>query len=100
MIKTGQKSGFSREEAENIAVEALGFLAREPEYLGRFLAATGIGPHDIRNMAEDSSFLAGVLEFVMSDETLLLTFTENVRVRPTLIAAARFALAGDPADHV
>lgn len=91
---------MSRENAENLAVEALGFLAREPEHLGRFLAATGIGPHQIRDLASDPSFLAGVLEFLMSDETMLLTFTENARLRPTMIAAARFALAGDPADYV
>ncbi|AXS40874.1 DUF3572 domain-containing protein [Breoghania sp. L-A4] len=87
------------EEAEIIAVEALGFLAREPEHLGRFLAVTGIGPHAIRDVAGEPGFLAGVLEFLMSDETLLLAFTENARLRPTMIAAARYRLAGDPADH-
>lgn len=100
MQQTGQKSRLTFDEAETIAVAALGFLAREPEYLGRFLAATGIGPHHIRDLASDPSFLAGVLEFLMSDEALLLTYTENAGLRPTMIAAARFALAGDPADHV
>lgn len=95
----GKKSGITRDEAENLAIEALGFLAREPEHLGRFLAATGIGPHHIRDMASDPDFLAGVLEFLMADEPLLLTFTENARVRPTMIAAAHYLICGDPAVH-
>ncbi|MEH0072281.1 DUF3572 family protein [Pannonibacter sp. Pt2-lr] len=32
----------------------------------------------------------------MTDEPLLLAYCENSRVRPTMIAAARYALAGDP----
>ena len=30
--------------AEELAIAALGFIAGEPEQLGRFLAMTGIGP--------------------------------------------------------
>src|SRR4029450_7460703 len=37
-----------RHAAEALAVAALGFIAGEPERLGRFLAMTGIGPDSIR----------------------------------------------------
>ncbi|WP_148259282.1 DUF3572 domain-containing protein [Polymorphum gilvum] len=88
------------EKAEEIATEALLHLTRDPDQVGRFLAVSGIGPESIRTAASEPGFLAGVLEFLMTDEALLLAYCENAGVRPTMIAAARFVLAGDPADHV
>ncbi|MTH97711.1 DUF3572 family protein [Roseibium sp. RKSG952] len=83
------------EEAQKIAMEALTQLARDPELVGRFLAMAGIGPESIREAAAEPGFLAGVLEFYMSDEALLLAFCENAGLRPTMIAAARFTLSDD-----
>jgi hypothetical protein len=85
---------FDREEAEAVAIRGLGFLAGEPEALGRFLALTGIGPADLRAAAAEPEFLAGVLEFFLEDEALLLAFATQANIRPTLVAAARHALAG------
>lgn len=87
------------EQAQEIATNALINLTKEPELVGRFLAMAGIGPESIRLAAEEPGFLAGVLEFYMSDEALLLSYCENIGLRPTMIAAARFSLAGDPADY-
>jgi len=87
------------ETAQEIATQALVQLTKEPELVGRFLAVSGIGPESIRDAAAEPGFLAGVLEFYMGDEALLLTFCENTGVRPTMIAAARYALAGDLPDH-
>jgi hypothetical protein len=86
------RDALSTDEAEGLAIDALRFMAGEPEYLARFLAETGIGPDTLRTAASDPGFLAGVLEFVMSDETLLLTFVEHKRIRPTLVAVARHRL--------
>ena len=78
--------------AETLAIQALAFLGEEPAHLGAFLAATGIGPDNLRAAAAEPGFLAGVLEFVMNDEALLMVFAERTRIRPTLIAAARHRL--------
>lgn len=86
---------LSAEAAEELAVKALGYLAGNPEALGRFLSLTGIGPGDIRAAAREPGFLAGVLEFFLADESLLLAFVEEMRLRPTMVAAARYALAGE-----
>ncbi|WP_346432816.1 DUF3572 domain-containing protein [Breoghania sp.] len=100
MIGIERDSGLTPQEAEGIAVEALGFIAREPDHLGRFLAFSGLGPDTLRDAAAEPGFLAGVLEFLMSDESLLLTFTENARIRPTMIAVAHFRLVGSVDDDV
>ena len=98
MPSLGEKR-ISFEKAQEIAVEALLQLTRDPEQVGRFLAVSGIGPESIREAAQEPGFLAGVLEFYMADEAMLLAYCENAGLRPTMIATARFALAGDPADY-
>ncbi|MBD8890094.1 DUF3572 domain-containing protein [Roseibium litorale] len=94
------RAAITFDKAQEIATDALIHLTREPELVGRFLAISGIGPESIRLAAQEPGFLAGVLEFFMADEALLLSYCENAGLRPTMIAAARFALAGDPADYV
>ncbi|WP_407050721.1 DUF3572 domain-containing protein [Methyloraptor flagellatus] len=81
------------EHAEALAIQALAFLAEDPEVIGRFLAETGLGPENLRLAAREPGFLTGVLEYVMGDESLLLVFSERVRIRPTLIAVARNILS-------
>ena len=98
-MKKMQGKSLSVEEAQGIATEALLKLSRDPEQIGRFLAYSGIGPEMIRTAASEPGFLAGVLEFYMMDEPLLLAFCENAGIRPTMMAAARYTLAGGGSDH-
>jgi len=91
MIKA---SGGAREAAESLAVQALGYLAQEPERLGRFLALTGIAPDQIRTAAAESGFLAGVLAYLAQDETLLVRFAAEAGVPPGTVERARALLAG------
>lgn len=84
-----------REVAEIVAVQALSFIAGDPERLGRFLSETGIGPATLRSAAADPQFLISVLDFVLRDDTTVKAFAEASKLHPTNIAAARQAL-GDP----
>lgn len=84
---------LSHEDAEVIALKALGFLARDPERLGRFLALSGIDPAHIRVAAQDSRFLTGVLSHLLGDESLLLTFVADENLDPRLPALAAEVLA-------
>ncbi len=71
-----------------LAVQALAFIAQDGERLGRFLAVTGIGPAEIRQSAREPHFLAGVLDHLAGDETLLLAFAEHAGVDPAEISRA------------
>ena len=64
-----------------MAIQALTFIAADPDRLGRFLAATGIGPGDIRAAAREPLFLAGVLDHIAGDEKLLLAFAGDTGIR-------------------
>ena len=86
--------GAARAAAEALAVEALGFLAAEPERLGRFLAMTGIGAEAIRDAASESHFLVGVLDHVAGDERLLIEFAANAKIKPDAVMRAAATLGG------
>ena len=84
-----------REAAEIVAVQALSFIAGEPERLGLFLAESGIGPETLRTAAADPHFLGSVLDFVLRDDATVKAFAASSQHHPTTIAAARQALS-DP----
>ena len=81
--------------AEIVAIQALSFVANDPERLGAFLAESGIGPDTLRNAAADPQFLASVLDFVMRDDATVKAFASASQLHPTNIAAAHQAL-NDP----
>ncbi len=85
---------INRAEAEVIALKALGFLATEPERLSRFLTLSGVDLADIGTVAENPEFLAGLLNHLLQDESLLLTFTAEQEMDPRVPALAAEALAG------
>jgi hypothetical protein len=84
-----------REVAEIVAVQALSFIASNPERLGAFLAESGIGPNTLRGVAADPRFLAHMLDFVMRDDATVKAFAVASKLHPTNIAAAHQAL-NDP----
>ena len=83
-------------QAAEVAIAALGFLADDPERLERFLALSGLGPHNLREAAAEPKFLSAVLDYVTDDEKLLIAFATREGQRPEAIVRARVALAGTP----
>jgi hypothetical protein len=84
-----------KEVAEIVAIQALSFVAGDPERLGMFLAESGIGPETLRTAAANPHFLVSVLDFVMRDDATIKAFAKASEHHPTTIAAAHQAL-GDP----
>jgi hypothetical protein len=91
-----QRQKATSEAASAMAVTALGFIAGDGERLGRFLAITGIGPESIRAAAREPDFLLGVLDYLVSDEPLLMAFAKENGFEPEHVARAREVLAGPP----
>ena len=87
-----QPSSNAREAAEILAIQALGFIAEEPERLGVFLNATGLSVERLRESANAPGFLAGVLDHMLADESLLLAFATAAALDPAEVARARNAL--------
>ena len=88
------KVKLTQRAAETVAVQALSFIASDPERLGLFLASTGIGPGDIRAAAREPLFLAGVLDHLANNEAVMMAFAAETGIEPASILAARETLAG------
>ncbi len=82
-----------------LAIQALAYIAAEPERLNRFLGMTGIAPGQVRAAAHEPDFLAGVLEHILGEETLLLAFAQNAGIDPAEVMHARRALGGKGDDE-
>ena len=85
---------LSRDAAETLALEALGWLAAEPERIGTFLGIAGAAPEELRTRAGEPEFLGFVLDFLLSDEETLLAFCGECAIAPDRPLRARAALPG------
>ena len=88
----------SSDEAEILAIHALGFLAADGERLQRFMDLTGMDVAAIRAGAANPAFLGGILDHLLADESLLLVFAEDQQMRPERIAELRRKLPGAAVD--
>lgn len=88
------RTRFSAEAAETIALQALGFLATDAERAQRLLDLTGLSPQELRASAADPSLLAGILDYLLSHEPLLLEFAESADLQPEDVVGARRNLPG------
>lgn len=85
--------------AETLGLQALGWLAGRPEDAGRFLSMTGANAEEMRDRAADPEFLGFVLDFLLSDEDLLLAFCDDTGTQPDRPARGRAALPGGDLPH-
>jgi hypothetical protein len=85
------------EEAQTVALQALGHLAGDPDALSRFLALTGADPAEVATRARngDRALLSAVLEHYLNFEPDLLAFCSAAGLKPTLPAAAAQVLSGE-----
>ena len=84
---------ITRDEAESIALSALSYITGHEEALGRFLAMSGLEPGAIRSAAASPGFLAAILDYVASDEPLLIALARELDTRPGRIMEAHRPLS-------
>ena len=87
------------EQAERIAIEALGWLAGNDELCPVFLGASGAAPEDLRSLAGDPAFLASVLDFVTMDDAWVIAFCDAHGLKYEDPLKARYALPGAEQVH-
>ena len=84
---------MSQNDAVAMAIEVTGALAARREALERFLLDSGLTPDTIRQAAASPGFLASVLDYVASDEALLIDIADRIGRHPARIAEARAILS-------
>jgi hypothetical protein len=79
----------TEEGAEILALQALGWLAGDEARMSRFLALSGLDPAALRAVADSRDTARAVMDFLLSDEELLLDFCEIAQIRPQDFPAYR-----------
>ena len=85
---------MTRETAEILGLQGLGWLAGTPDGLERFLAASGADAGSLRQAASDPAQLGLILEFLLAHEDLLVRFCEDSSTKAQAVHAARQILEG------
>jgi hypothetical protein len=86
------------DEAAALACAVAAWLVRDEGRRQRFLALTGMDLPALRAGLEDPGVQAAVLEYLLADESLLLTFTSEENVPPDLPRLAWMRLTGPEHD--
>ena len=84
------------EEAKNLALSAFSYIANDEEHLTRFMSLSGLTGATIRQAASAPGFLPGVLDYVVSDEALLVEVAKDLQIIPERVMEAHLVLS--PSD--
>ena len=85
---------MTAEQAELLAIRALGWLAGNDELWPAFLGATGASVDSLRTAAADPAFLASVLDFLTQADATVIAFCDAGGLTYEAPLAARRALPG------
>jgi len=89
---------ISEGAAQALALTALAYVLEDPDRAARFCAASGVAGTDLAAQLGDASFLGGVLDFVLDDETLLAEVAAGAGLPPETVLGARRRLPGGPVE--
>ncbi len=83
----------SPDDADALALNALGWVLADDERAARLLSLTGLTPDILRERLTDRAVLAAVLDFLANHEPDLLLAADALSVEPRVLLAARESLA-------
>lgn len=75
------------EEAEILALQALGWVLQDEDRAQRLLALTGLDPRELRSGLEDPAMLSSLLGFLANHEPDLVACAESIGVEPSKLGA-------------
>ena len=85
--------------AEALALQALAWVMGDDDLRGAFMGQSGLSGDDVRAGVSDPGFLAGLLDFVMSDDRSVMAFCDMVGVGYDQPMLARQSLPGQGDVH-
>ncbi len=89
------------DSAQTLALQALSFVVADEKALRTLLTQTGLTGDEMREAAATLEFQAGVLDFLMRHEDMLMAFCESEGITPDDPARAHRALSPPelPREH-
>ncbi len=84
------------ENAKIIGFQAIEYIAGSPEQLDNLMRETGMDHEALLNCLQTSAGLAGILEYLCQDESVLLGFCEARGLHPNEPMRAAMSLQSAP----
>lgn len=91
--------GYTRDSAETLGLQALGWLVAQEDLVGVFLGSTGLSEAELRSRATEAEFLGSVLDFLMMDDAWVVRFCDAHGLAYDRVMLARAALPGGEQVH-
>lgn len=90
---------MGRDEAETVALKALGWILDADDERSTFLSASGLGPDDLMRRAGEAELLLAVMDFLLAEDRRVIAFCDATGLRYEALAAVRQALPGGADPH-
>ncbi|KEO52878.1 DUF3572 domain-containing protein [Thioclava pacifica] len=88
-----------QESAQILAIRALGWMAAQEGLIEGFLSVSGASVEDLRAQAQDSDFLAGVLDYLLMEDRWVLDCSSDLGEAPEAFMQARAVLGRGDLRH-
>lgn len=90
---------MGRDEAETVALKALGWVVGAEDERGAFLGASGLSPEDLMRRAGEPEVLLAVIDYILAEDRRVIGFCNAVGLRYENLAVVRQALPGGEEVH-
>lgn len=87
------------EHITELALNAIQFIAGDERLLTGFMQMAGLSPDELRHRIAEPELQGGVLDFMLSEDAIILAFCEAFGHRPQDVIAARRHLPGASLDE-
>lgn len=80
--------------AHDLAIEALAWIAQDPELVEALVDGCGMSPQALHGVATDPDLALALLDFVLEDDARVTGLARQAGLRPEAVMQARTVLAG------
>jgi len=85
---------MNKDFAETIGYQAVAYILDDHRRLDHLMRETGLGINDFQDLERSQETLAGILDFLLSYEDLLLDFCETYNLQPDVPMKVRRQFPG------
>ena len=85
---------MNKEIAETRALEVLTWVLSEDDLIQVFMDATGASQDDLRSNTLNHEFLISILDFVLMDDSWVISCSKFMNIDPSQIQVIRMSLDG------
>ena len=85
---------MNKEIAETRALEVLTWVLSEDDSIQVFMGATGASQDDLRSNTSNHEFLVSILDFVLMDDSWVISCSKFMNIDPSQIQEIKMSLDG------